>query len=433
MITQRSVKSKSPFTQNIHGKLSGIQRRTSLRLRVVAIRRLLTSQFMINTLLLIVTIYITSLSIRKARMVVLVPMRKHTSEFSHGLESQNFLITADNRTKYRELLQIFSNEIGYKGILFQDSIDTIQQSIELDSISYTDMDKVPVFQAFVWLAEESFSNSYIQAHSIDSKPLHRINLMQRFALAVLYFSTKGDMYWKACSRSSPTSSVDFLKSESNIQFSPCVDASTGKASRFLSHEEDECRWYGITCNNSKQTPQRIRMIDLTQNGLIGTIPLELVLLSSSLELLWMPDNYGLSGTIPEWIHHMKGLTSINLQKTNIGGEICSEFYTLERLESIRLNGCKFKGTISSNIDKMPNLKWFWIHENKFEGRIPDSIRNMKRLEGLSLYGNNFIRDDEMENICKLRDENLEHLWVDCDNAKKCKCCSKCFPRSIPLK
>lgn len=99
-------------------------------------------------------------------------------------------------------------------------------------------------QALAWLIEDD-----------DRLLCPPDDLIQRWALAVMYFSTAGDG-WDQCS-------------DVGIDLCGSQDPFLTKR-RFLS-SFNECQWAGISCNvNSKVTE-----IEFEENNLIGTIPTEM--------------------------------------------------------------------------------------------------------------------------------------------------------------
>lgn len=84
--------------------------------------------------------------------------------------------------------------------------------------------------------------------------------MQRWVLAVIYYSTNGDS-WLKCSAGGEAS--DLCGAE---------DPFVGK-SRFLA-PVSECQWAGISCIDGCVTE-----IEFEENELVGTIPTEIGLLS----------------------------------------------------------------------------------------------------------------------------------------------------------
>jgi hypothetical protein len=78
------------------------------------------------------------------------------------------------------------------------------------------------------------------------------NLIQRFVLALLYYSTAGDTSWNKCSQN-PTKA-------------PCPAGQE----RFLS-SADECSWDGITCVDGKVTNINLGRFFATSESLTSTI------------------------------------------------------------------------------------------------------------------------------------------------------------------
>ena len=102
----------------------------------------------------------------------------------------------------------------------------------------------PQGQALAWLIEDD-----------DRLLCPPDDLIQRWVMAVIYFSTEGDN-WDQCS-------------DAGIDLCGSQDPFLTKR-RFLS-SFNECQWAGISCNiNSKVTE-----IEFEENNLIGTIPTEI--------------------------------------------------------------------------------------------------------------------------------------------------------------
>ena len=306
------------------------------------------------------------------------------------------------------------------------------------------------------------------AHNDEDETLTNIShdeydmgLLQRYALATIYFSTNGDN-WDTCSQNQEKSSCE------------------NNESRYLS-PHSHLKWSGINGKNGQVT-----WLDLTNRNLVSSnfLPYEILLLSKSLELLWLSENIQLSGSIPTYIDEFQSLVSLSIYKTNVGGTLPDSMYNLSKLTSLRLYKSNFTGVISNRIEKLgTTLKWLWIHENNFTGIVPNEIGKLVKLEGLTLHGNDFTPIIEAENkegggvndnvssslksniipdaVCKLKAVSLQHLWTDCEddalvsqpspveggggggggknnNAEEmlvivegkqaCSCCTRCFPR-----
>ena len=147
----------------------------------------------------------------------------------------------------------------------------------------------PQFRAYAWLvADESYAQGY-----------ETIRLLQRYALATLYFATGGP-HW--------------LNSDKWISLL------------------NECDWHGLHgCQDATLNGNAINSIDLGGNGLKGTIPPE-IFGFQELSTLFLADNE-LSGPIPSVIGKMPNVAIIDLgenQLTSMPSEM-GNLYTVEHL------------------------------------------------------------------------------------------------------
>jgi len=337
-------------------------------------------------------------------------------------------------------------------------------------------------QALHWLANIDTSSNTLSEKEYDA------GLLQRYALATIYFTTNGDE-WTTCSQ---------------LQSSPCES----NDNRYLS-SSSHLKWNGINGKNGLVTWLDLSNVNLQSSNFL---PLELTLLQTNLEVLWISDNNQLSGSLPNYIgNEFTNLVSLSIYKTNMGGSIPDSIYNLIKLSSLRLYKSNFTGTISSDIEKLTELKWLWIHDNNFVGSVPDTIGKLVKLEGVTLHGNEFTpivassgstesaqieegvvniaekKDEEKsddataneektelekvltgevkeeanvygnlksniipEGLCHLKKIHLKHLWTDCEDdalvstsleggkdgstlvvqegKQACSCCTRCFPR-----
>lgn len=285
----------------------------------------------------------------------------------------------------------------------------------------------PQLQALRWLAQmpDDETLRVRDAGTTTSTPQSPVeadtDLAQRYALAVLYFATGGDS-WKECSRdlTSKCESSDGSGLQSSSHF-----LSTGSV----------CAWFGLTCSD-EQKKGLVTWIDLSNNGLSGSIPDELSLLKDNLELFWLCSNSELGGSVPQWIGDVTQMQSLSLFDTAVGGTIPDSLYNLSKLSSLRLYGSKLEGTISTKIGQLSNMQWLWMHGCELTGAVPSELGSLKKLEALTLHGNAFNGDAAgtlPTEICNLRttgSKKLEHLWTNCDAKRDCDCCTKCFPAHV---
>ena len=107
----------------------------------------------------------------------------------------------------------------------------------------------PQYQALQWLASEPNVGSYSSAKKV-----------QRWVLATLYHSTAGSQW---------TSSTSWLS------------------------QINECSWYQVACDN---TQTFVESLTLGSNNMVGSLPLEITLLSNSLSILSLNAN-AITGTL----------------------------------------------------------------------------------------------------------------------------------------
>ena len=155
----------------------------------------------------------------------------------------------------------------------EEEIVDILSAVSSDNGAALHVTDSPQNKALLWLANDTFQGYYT-----DDK------LIQRYALATLFYSTNGAGW---------------------LNQSLWLD------------DGDECdRWWQyigkISCN---ATSGGITSLDLQKNNLQGTIPAEIGLLTSLL-VLGLEEN-DLAGTFPQRIGDLTSLTSLNLKATSL--------------------------------------------------------------------------------------------------------------------
>lgn len=137
--------------------------------------------------------------------------------------------------------------------------------------------------------------------------------LQRWVLAVIYFSTNGDQ-WVQCS-ANPAATDDC----GNVL--PFLGGT-----RFLS-AGTECDWAGISCIDGCVTE-----IEFEENNLVGTIPTEIGLLSDL--AVWGMERGGLTSTIPTEVGMLTKLIFLDLDFNALTGSLPDELFTLTDLTQL---------------------------------------------------------------------------------------------------
>ena len=191
-------------------------------------------------------------------------------------------------------------------------------------------------------------------------------------------------------------------------------ANWGNSANWLS-DQPTGAWYGVTTNSNG----RVTRIELPDNRLDGTIPLELGnltaltwldLQSSYIEggntdrnrlrgsippelgnltnLEWLDlEGNQLSGAIPPALGQLTDLEWLDIGDNELSGSIPSELGNLNSLTDLFLEGNELSGSIPSELGNLNNLEWLWLHSNQLVGSIPSELGKLTNLTVLDLYSN----------------------------------------------
>lgn len=166
-------------------------------------------------------------------------------------------------------------------------------------------------------------------------------------------------------------------------------------------------WYGITVSG-----ERVTRINLGQNGLNGTIPVDMGSMSSltSLKL----HNNSLSGPIPSELGYLSNLTELILSTNALSDTIPSSLGDLTLLQNINLSSNNLTGSIPVSFGNLTSLVYLQITSNELSGSIPDTLCSLTNLQYLILPGNNLSGSipSRIGNLINLRnlilyDNNLQ--------------------------
>ncbi|KAF2293529.1 hypothetical protein GH714_002503 [Hevea brasiliensis] len=129
----------------------------------------------------------------------------------------------------------------------------------------------------------------------------------------------------------------------------------------------------------------LQILDLSRNGLIGSIPLN-IRNCSNLTVLDLQNN-NLSVRFQNlWGLHW--LQILHLSNNRFSGEIPSSLQELKELETLDLGNNSLTGNIPSWIGgAFPRLRILSLRSNSFSGEIPSRHSNLSSLQVLDLAGN----------------------------------------------
>jgi len=200
----------------------------------------------------------------------------------------------------------------------------------------------------------------------------------------------------------------------SCQLDICFGSSGGdtwlNATNWLSYAVHECLWYGeikfndrintifpypislpYSVGDTNYTPctqdqEHYDHLTIPGNGLKGTIPEEILLLSS-LQVLDL--NYNeLSGTIPTYFGKLSKLQHLSIVSNSLRGVLPTEVYLLTDLVYLALTyNQNLTGTLSPDLEKLSALELLTLDVNKFSGTIPTEIGLLAKLQSLDLTDN----------------------------------------------
>lgn len=238
----------------------------------------------------------------------------------------------------------------------------------------------PEYHALRWVAYSD------EARIEPTNPL----LLQRYALAVMYYTSyiafqvdhgnqppvvRGKEQWEGVPTSGWTRSDYWLQ------------------------KKGHCKWWGVTCEhelvtNSKGKVEnvthadmtgKIMNINLTQNGVMGTISPEI----KAFESLTGLDLSGnkISGTFPWQLAKMSWLKKLYLHKNQMTGTITGEIGSMGGLEELRLSHNQFTGPIPMEINRCYSLKTLALNHNQLTGSVPAISDTLQHLYHVYLNHN----------------------------------------------
>ncbi|KAG5019313.1 hypothetical protein AAZX31_06G134600 [Glycine max] len=139
-------------------------------------------------------------------------------------------------------------------------------------------------------------------------------------------------------------------------------------------------WVGVTCNSNGT---RVVGLHLPGMGLIGTIPENSIGKLDALRVLSLHSN-GLIGSLPSNILSIPSLQFAYLQHNGFSGIIPSP--VTPKLMALDISFNNFSGSIPPAFQNLRRLTWLYLQNNSISGAIPDF--NLPSLKHLNLSNNN---------------------------------------------
>jgi Leucine-rich repeat (LRR) protein len=219
-------------------------------------------------------------------------------------------------------------------------------SISVDNGASIETDGSPQNSAFTWLTG---------SNSLDSFSAERT--IQRYALATLFFSTDGPNW--------------------------------SQSSNWLT-DVDECLWYSRSGGSSCDENGLYVTLDLGFNGLMGSIPGEIGLLTGLRRLdISGGVGPGIGGALPTTMASLVALETFVATDNAITGSLFNDIGALSNLRILNLKNNDMSGLIPSTVGDLVNLSFMDISFNSFSGPVPTEVGSMANLATLNLGTNAF--------------------------------------------
>lgn len=213
-------------------------------------------------------------------------------------------------------------------------------------------------------------------------------LIQRYALAVLFFATSDSSGWY--SREEWLTGKDVCEWEHVTCLDRSKDRSDAAEKDLINHN-----------NGSKASSTRFRKhqsigtsdfdaiigLNLRKNGLKFSLPSEIGKLDK-LDSLEISENE-MTGKIPKELYYLKILTNLNMAKNKFQGHIADEIENLENLQMLSLYSNEFSGSVSESFGRLKHLSELYLHSNRFEGFLPARLTKLDNLAVLDVANNVF--------------------------------------------
>eukprot|EP00980_Cylindrotheca_fusiformis_P011479 scaffold2663_cov73-Cylindrotheca_fusiformis.AAC.1 len=259
-------------------------------------------------------------------------------------------------------------------------------SVVLPGVDFDDLDESsPRYRALEWLAYDDYSrNLHVEGDTIE--------LLERFSLVTLYYSTDGE-HWYFTSRWLST----------------------------IAH----CDWYGIRCDGSG----RVLEVDFNpEMVVVGTLPPEIGNLQKLRGLFWSLNS--LEGTIPTEIGLLTSATELRMWQNKFEGTLPTELGNLSNMKRLDFRSNQLEGIIPSEIGMLQQLTYLGLENNsRLSGTVPEEVGELESIRTAYFSGTSLTGGLDDLAFCENRNMDDFILTADCregaDPKVDCECCTSC--------
>uniref|UniRef100_A0ACD5T6I6 Uncharacterized protein n=1 Tax=Avena sativa TaxID=4498 RepID=A0ACD5T6I6_AVESA len=154
----------------------------------------------------------------------------------------------------------------------------------------------------------------------------------------------------------------------------------------------------------------LSMLDVSQNGLSASVPMEIGTLANLTYLNFADNN--LSGSVPKEIGMLENLVYLDLRDNNfLSGSMPVEIGTLTNLTYLDLGGTNLSGLVPVEIGMLTNLAYLDLGSTNLSGLVPVEIGMLTNLTYLDLGATNLsgvITEDHFAGLMNLKTIQLSY-------------------------
>lgn len=312
----------------------------------------------------------------------------------------------------------------------------------LDPADYFADTTTPQYEALRWMAALDLE------YDVFDTPSQM--LVERYVLAVLYYSTDGPTGWTQSLNfvTSGLAVCDWNNEGEETGTGAGGNLTDGVADGETSSTDDAVK--GVVCNNGPlvtsirisnnglqgAVPWELSLleyliqVDFDTNAFSGTLPIELSSVTRLADLRFnnnsltgpLPpefskitslvnldlSNNGLTGNLPpSWGASLTDLLFLRLKRNKIDGTLPSAWQGLTSLQLLDLEQNRLDGNIATEFGRMSELTSIFLESNLFQGTLPTEFGSLSKLENFFVYGNSLSGQVPPE-YAKLT--NLKYFW-----------------------
>ena len=256
------------------------------------------------------------------------------------------------------------------------------------------------------LKTKNSTQSLAYSWALSKDGMHNVTtvdrLLARFTLATIYYATGGGDTWK-------------------------------ETERWLT-SANECHWYANDFFPICPDGETVAQVSLFGNGLAGTIPAEVAMLSNLKAFLLAKND--LTGTVPSQlaqatlletfsvydnqlkdlsgvlsvVGNLRNLKEIDIERNRFKGDIPepSMLKNLTALRSLYIGSNRLKGSLPSGYAYLPSLTSLSVSKLRLKGSIPTSFARMTDMQSIYL-GTNKLTGTISDALLDAWKHNLEFL------------------------